>query len=152
MNNTNVTARLSRDSQYNKSKKSYQQSLSPDEIMKKLDEYRQIEDINKVSLNTHIRYFTINPKNDTKEFRLGGFLTKIDKEYVILSNGKLSWSVQMKNSIFFEKMTFADLKEELEKKIYKNFEKDMNELIDENRKLKDTLKQVKKEIKKKTHD
>ena len=147
--NNNITTRLSRDTNYNK-KKSYQETLSPDEIKKKLDEYRQIEDIDNISLNTHIRYFTINPQNNTKQFRLGGFLTKIEPEYIILSNGKLSWSVQLKNSILFEKMTFTDLKEELVNKISKKFEKEINELTDENTKLKNTLKQVKKEIKRKT--
>ncbi len=147
--NNNITSRLSRDTNYNK-KKSYQETLSPDEIKGKLEEYKQIEDINNISLNTHIRYFTINPQNNIKQFRLGGFLTKIEPEYIILSNGKLSWSVQLKNSILFEKMTFTDLKEELINKISKKFEKEINELTDENLKLKNTLKQVKKEIKRKT--
>ena len=148
--NNNITTRLSRNTQYNKNKKSYQETLSPDEIKKKLEEYKQIEDINNTSLNTHIRYFTINPDNNMKQFRLGGFLTKIEPEYIILSNGKLSWSVQLKNSILFEKMTFTDLKEELVNKISKKFEKEINELTDENKKLKNTLKQVKKEIKRKS--
>ena len=144
-----ITKRLSRDATYSKTKKSYQESLSPDEIKQKLDEYKQITDIGEVSLNTHIRYFTIDTVNNTKQFRLGGFLTKIEPEYIILSNGKLSWSVQLKNNILFEKMTFTDLKDELTNKISKKYEKEINELTDENQKLKNTIKQVKKEIKKK---
>ena len=144
-----ITKRLSRDTTYNnKSKKSYQDTLSPDEIKKKLDEYARVEDINTVNLNTHLRYFTINTKTGEKQFRLGGFLTKIDTDYVILSNGNLSWSVQQKNTIFFEKMSFSDLKEELVKKVSKKFEQEISDLTNENKILKETLRQVKKEVKK----
>ena len=149
-NNMNqvITKRLSRDTTYNKSKKSYQDTLSPDEIKKKLDEYTRVEDINTVNLNTHLRYFSINTKTGEKQFRLGGFLTKIDNDYVILSNGTLSWSVQKKNTIFFQKMSFSDLKEELVKKVSKKFEQELSDLSSENKILKETLKQVKKEVKK----
>lgn len=141
-----ITKRLSRDSQYEKTKTTYQDSLSPDEIKKKLEEYAQVEDINNVALNTHLRYFTINPKNGKKQFRLGGFLSKNDEAYVILSNGTLSWSVQKVNTVFFQKMSFNDMKEELIKKISKKFEKELTDLMEENKKLKDALKQVKKQV------
>ena len=149
--NKNVTKRLSRDSSYKKTKKTYQENLSPSEIKEKLQEYKQVdnEDIDKVSLNSHLRYFTFNPKTGEKLFRLGGFLTKIDKDYVILSNGSLSWSVQKKNTVFFQKMNFSDLKSELIEKISKKYEKKIKKLTDENEMLKDTLKQVKKQLKKK---
>ena len=83
-----ITKRLSRDKSYTKKGKFYQESLSPDEI-KKLEEYSQVEDITKVDLNTHVRYFTFNPEIGKKQFRLGGFLSKIDaaKGYVICQNG-----------------------------------------------------------------
>ena len=146
---TTITKRLSRDNNYNKNKQSYQDSLSPDEIKKKLEEYKQVDDISLIPLNTHLRYFTINPENNEKQFRLGGFLTKFDEKYVILANGKLSWSVQVKNTIFFQKMTFTELKNELTLKISKHFDKQLEELKDENKKMKNILKQVKKEVKKK---
>ncbi len=148
--NNNVTKRLSRDTTYTKTKKSYQDKLSPAEIKKKLAEYKQVDDIDSVSLNSHVRYFTFNPKNGKKLFRLGGFLTKIDKAYVILSNGKLSWSVQKKNSVFFQKMNFNELKAELAKKISKKYEKEIDKLKYENSKLKQTLRKVKKQLKKKS--
>jgi len=149
MSDKNITKRLSRDTSYTKTKKSYQEKLSPDEIKKKLEEYKQVEFIDDVNLNSHLRYFTFNEKTGKKQFRLGGFLTKIDKEYVILSNGSLSWSVQKKNTIFFQKMNFTDLKDELIQKISRKFEKKIQKLNDENRVLKDTLKKVKKQLKKK---
>ena len=144
-----ITKRLSRDTQYNKTKKSYQESLSPDEIKQKLEEYKMIDDIKEVSLNSHIRYFTINPKTGDNQFRLGGFVTKIEDEYIILSNNNISWSVQIKDTVFFIKMSFNDMKEELIKKINKKNENEMNALKEENKKLKATLKQVKNQVKKK---
>lgn len=146
--NKQVTKRLTRDTTYNKTKKSYQDNLSPDEIKQKLEEYSQVDDIDEVPLNSHLRYFTINVKTGKKLFRLGGFLTKIDKEYVVLSNGTLSWSVQKKNNIFFRKMTFQELKEELIKKIKKGYETEIKKIKSENKKLKETLKKVKKQLKK----
>lgn len=146
---SNTTRRLSRDTSYKKTTKSYQDKLSPDEIKNKLKEYKQVDDIKEVSLNSHLRYFTINTKTGKKQFRLGGFLTKIAKEYVILSNNTLSWSVQIKSTVFFQKMTFAELEDELKKKINAKYEKKIKKLEEENSILKNTLKQVKNQIKKK---
>lgn len=146
---TKITKRLSRDTTYNKTKKSYQDNLSPADIKQKLEEYTQVEDIKKVPLNSHLRYFSFNPKTGKKQFRLGGFLTKIDKEYVVLSNGSLSWSVQIKNTVFFQKLTFSELKEELTQKISSKYEKKIKKLMEENEKLKSTLKEVKKQVRKK---
>lgn len=147
MNNFTGTKRLSADTDYKKTGKSLQQTLSPNEIKEKLQEYVQIEDIDEASLNSHIRYFTID-KNGKKQFRLGGFLTKIDKDYIVLSNGKLSWSVQKNNSIFFKKMSYDELKEELIEKISNKFEKKIISLEKENEALKNTLKDIKRTIRK----
>ena len=146
-----ITKRLSRDTTYKKSGKSYQEKLSPNEIKKKLEEYSQVDDITQVPIGTHVRYFSINTKTGEKLFRLGGFLAKIDPklQYVICQNGTLSWSVQIKNSVFFRKMSFSDLKEELVEKISKKYENKITSLKNENKKLKDALKQIKKEAKKK---
>ena len=96
-----------------------------------------------------MRYFTFNPKTGEKQFRLGGFLSKIDPEmkYVILQNGSFSWSVQLSGTVFFKKMSFTELKDELKEKIYKKFEKQINNLKKENFKLKETLKEIKNQIK-----
>jgi hypothetical protein len=147
MNNFTATKRLTADTDYKKEGKSLQQTLSPNEIKEKLQEYTQINDIGEAPLNSHIRYFTID-KNGKKQFRLGGFLTKIDNDYVILSNGKLSWSVQKNNSIFFKKMSYNELKEELIEKISNKFEKKLISLEKENETLKNTLKDIKRTIRK----
>jgi hypothetical protein len=137
------TKRLKND--VKKTNNSYQNTLSPEEIKEKLEEYKKIDDISTVSLNAHLRYFTINEKTGEKQFRLGGFLSKIDKEkgYVILSNGTLSWSVQIISSIFFKKMTFQELKEEIIEDVGKAYKDEISNLKNENKKLKHTLKEIK---------
>jgi len=141
------TKRLTNDTQ--KSTNSYQDKLSPEDIKEKLEEYKKVEDITKVSLNAHLRYFTINEKTGDKQFRLGGFLNKIDndKGYVVLSNGTLSWSVQIKNSIFFKKMSFQELRKEIVENVEKLYIEEIKNLKNENKKLKDTLKEIKAETK-----
>ena len=146
--NNHKPKRLTRDDE--KSKNSIQKNLSPDEIREKLEEYKRVENIETVALNAHLRYFTTD-KDGNNNFRLGGFLTKMDKEkgYLILSNGNVSWSVQMKDSIFFQKMNFKDLKEELIKSIHEEYEKEIKNLKKENKKLKDNILEIKNEVKKK---
>lgn len=144
-----ITQRLSRDTSYQKKGKSYQDSLSPNEIKKKLEEYSQVEDISKLDIGDHLRYFTFNPETGVKQFRLGGFLSKIDKKmkYLILQNGKLSWSVQIDSTVFFKKMKFSELKNELIDKYRKKYEKEIKSLKKENKILKEALKEIKKNIK-----
>ncbi len=149
MNNNQKTKRLTKDDE--KTKNSIQKNLSPDEIKEKLEEYKRVDDVSTVSLNAHLRYFTTD-KTGNKNFRLGGFLTKIDREkgYMILSNGNVSWSVQIKDSIFFQKMTFKDLRDELSRNIEEGFKKEIKDLKKENKKLKDTIIEIKNQVKKKT--
>lgn len=141
MQSEKITKRLSRDTGYNRAKKTYQEKLSPDDIEAKLEEYIKVDDISKVPLNAHVRYFTYNPKTKKKEFRLGGFLNRKDDpdKYVVLSNGNLSWSVQTQDTLFFKKMSIKELKEEYEEQIEK--------LTDENAKLKKYAKKLKAQLK-----
>ena len=140
----NTTKRLNNSN----NNKSYQDSLSPADIKKKLEEYQQVDDIDDVKIGTHLRYFTFNPSTGKKQFRLGGFLSKLDKDYIIMNNGQLSWSVQKEKSVFFKKLSFGELKEELIEKISKKYEKKIVDLVEENSKLKSTLKTIKKQLKK----
>ncbi len=134
-----------------KSIKSVQDNMSPDEIKKKLEEYKLSEDSNTIKIGTLIRYFNINPSTGKKQFRLGGKVMKNEPEYMVLESGnKVRWSVQKKNCIFYQKMTFTELKEEIIKKISKKYEKEINDLLTENEKLKETLKEIKKTVRKKS--
>ena len=140
-----ITKRLAND-EYKRPKTTLQDKLSADEIQEKLEDYVEVEDISKVSLNTHLRYFSIitDPKKKTtkKAFRLGGFLTNKNEyeKYVILSNGKSSWSVNTKQSIFYRKMGIEEIKETYQDEI-----DELNEVVEKQKK---EIKKLTKEISK----
>jgi hypothetical protein len=142
----NITKRLTRDTSYVKPKKTYQETLTKEQIKDKLKDYKLIEDFSKVPLNTHIRYFSNNI------FRLGGFLTKIDEKlrYIVLSNNNLSWSVQLKNNIFYKKMNNEEMKEEIKEELMGSMvsSNHNDELEDENLKLKKLNKDLENKLKK----
>lgn len=139
------------DDSYKRPKKTLTDKLTAEEIKEKLEDYIEVEDISKVPLNTHIRYFKeeINDKGKkTKAFRMGGFLVNKNNydKYVILSNvpdtgvinnNKKTWSVNTKTSIFYRKQTLEEIKEEMHDEI--------DELNDEIETLKKELKKVKSE-------
>ena len=101
--------KLGSDKSYKRPKTTYQEKLSADEIAEKLQGYEQVDDISEVPLNTHLRYFRTNP-DGSQTFRTGGFLhnKKNAETYIMLSNGKSVWSVQIKGTVFFKKMTHKD--------------------------------------------
>jgi hypothetical protein len=129
--------RLGADESYQRPKKTFQEQLTAEEIEEKLQSYVKVDDISEVPLNTHIRYFS---KNDRGEYvyRSGGFLhRKNDERYVILTNGKASWSVQVANTIFYRKLSQVEemdaLKESFQKELlkHKTLIKKLKKKIDE---------------------
>jgi len=126
--------RLTKDTSYVRPKKTFQESLSTEEIKERLKNYKKVEDneISKIPLNSHLRYFSLveDPKTGkvNKIFRMGGMLKNKDNsdKYVILTNGTHSWSVNCENSVFFKKMTSDEIHEKYKseiselKKIIKN--------------------------------
>tara|TARA_B100001057_G_scaffold454381_1_gene500125 strand:- start:41 stop:529 length:489 start_codon:yes stop_codon:yes gene_type:complete len=64
-----------------------------EEMLKRLENYERVEDIDEVSISTHVRYVTLD-KEKKQVFRLGGLIKRIHPKYLILSNGRHSWSVQ----------------------------------------------------------
>ena len=148
MNNKDKTKRLTNDPV--KTANSYQDKLTKKEIKEKLEEYKRVEDMSKVALDAHLRYFTIDTKTGDQKFRLGGFLKKIDSEkgYVVLSSGQITWSVQLKNSIFFQKMTFQELKNEIIQDAEKKYLDEIKKLKEENKNFQKALKDIKNQIKK----
>jgi hypothetical protein len=148
-----ITKRLSRDMNYKQPDKTYQQSLSIDDINTKLQDYEKVDKDNifKIPLNTHVRYFTKNHKTGATDFRLGGIITKFgdNGQYIVLSNGKLSWSVQINNSIFYKKLSINEIKQNIKTETLKEIKKEskdsknINDIIEENKKLKSLLKEIK---------
>lgn len=98
--------KLGSDASYKRPKTTYQQTLTADEISEKMQGYQKVDDISEVPLNTHIRYFVKN-KDGGQDFRTGGFLYNKQNpdKYIMLSNGKNVWSVQIKGATFFRKLS-----------------------------------------------
>jgi len=104
------TSKLGKE--YQRPKKTYTDNLTEDDINNLLEDYKKVENIYQVSLGTHMRYFS---KVDGKtKFRTGGSLVHNQglPKYVMLSNGKNSWPVQVKDTTFFAKMTINELEKE----------------------------------------
>jgi len=116
--------------------------LSKEQIQEKLEDYKKVDDMFKVPLGVHIRYFSnINGK---MVFRMGGQLHNNTglPEYVILNSGKVQWSVQVKNTTFYRKMTLTEIKNE-----YQNI---IEDLVQKNKKLKDENKKLTEKINEKS--
>jgi hypothetical protein len=116
--------------------------LSKEQIEEKLEDYVKVDDIYKVPLGVHMRYFS--NVNGKMVFRMGGLLHKNTglPEYVILSTtptGKPGWSVQVKDTIFYRKMTLNEIKTE--------YQSIIDDLIEKNKKLKDENKKLAKYVK-----
>jgi len=128
-----------------------QRHLIEEDVIALLEEYDEVDDTNILKSGMIVRYYTItHNKNGSinKKFRLGGTIIKVDHEnkYLVLGNGRISWSVQFNNSIFYKKMSLDDVKDfyenELDKKDIKikKLKKINNKLIEENNQLKSVIK------------
>ncbi|ADO67385.1 hypothetical protein crov351 [Cafeteria roenbergensis virus] len=126
---------------YKRPKKTFQDNLSQQDIIKYLKDYAPVKNAYDLPINTHVRYFVT--KNDKKEFRMGGYISKMDpvKGYIMLTNGKINWSVQVKDAEIFYKLEIDDIRNEYEEKI-KKYKKKI-------RKLEETLQEIIKKLKSK---
>jgi hypothetical protein len=132
------TISIVNDKKYTRPKHTIQDKITESEIEDALNDYIECEDISKVPLGAHIRYFTTTTDkkgNVERKFRFGGFLKNKDNcdKYIILTNNTISWSVQIDNTTFFKKMNIEEIKEEY------------NKVINEKHQI---IKSLKKEIKK----
>lgn len=157
MDNNKPNKRLTNDKNYKRPEKTYQDTLTNQEIKDKLKEYKKCQDIKTVSIGTHLRYFTVNSNTKEKIFRLGGTLNKIDPEgrFVVLGNGTLSWSVQISGTQFWQKLSEAEIKEEMKEDIKKELKKDFlntdgfvtDQILEkENKDLKKEIKNLQKKL------
>ena len=153
-----ITKKIARTN-YERPIKTYQDNLTIQQIKEQLKDYKEVDDITMLSIGCHVRYFSPDTKSNKKLFRLGGTINKIDPEYrfIILTNGTISWSVQIKDTKFWKKLTESEYKEELKEEIRKEilteendntsnkFEKENNNLKKENKDLKKNLKELQKQ-------
>lgn len=111
-----METRLTKDT-YERPKKTFTDKLSKEQIKEKLKDYKKVEDISKVPLNSHVRYFVLEKDPSTGEvkklFRMGGCLKNKDNadKYVVLTNGTMTWSVNTTKAVFFKKMTSQEIHE-----------------------------------------
>jgi len=113
------------DNTKDEEKKTFTGNLTKEEINEKLQDYKLVEDISKVPLGTHLRYFVI--KDGVKLFRMGGNLKRnLDlPKFVVLVNALgTEWTVQIKDTIFYKKMLIKEIKEE-----YDNIIEELHEKI-----------------------
>jgi hypothetical protein len=92
------TKRFSRQKNWERPSKTETDSINEDEskIQEKLENYVEVENIDFVSTNTHVRYRVFDTRVASYRFRLGGLLAMKHTDYVVLSNGSLTWSVPKK--------------------------------------------------------
>jgi len=138
----------------NNEKKTFTENLTKEEINDKLQDYKLVDDISKVPLGTHLRYFVI--KNGVKLFRMGGNLKRnldLPKFIVLVNALGAEWTVQVKDTIFYKKMSLNEIKdeydsiiEELHEKIkkYKIKIEEKDNTISE---LQETIKKIKSKSK-----
>lgn len=122
---------LGSDKSYKRPEITYQEQLSKEEIKEKLQGYVKVNDISEVPTNTHMRYFIMG-KDGKMAYRNGGFLVNKNNAdiYIMMSNGKDTWSVQTQGAVFYRKMSHKEeidgLRHQYEKKI-----REQNEIIDD---------------------
>ena len=132
------TISIVNDKKYTRPKHTLQDKITEDDINEALKDYIECDDISKIPIGSHLRYFitsTDKRGNTERKFRFGGFLKNKDNcdKYVILTNNNISWSVQIDNTTFFKKMNIEEIKEEY------------NKILEEKHQV---IKSLKKEIKK----
>ena len=125
---TNKSIRLVDDKSYQSGgkKTKTRKTQSKDEIRKKLQGYIECS-IPDIPLYSHCRYITWDKENKKPKFCLGGMSTLKREKYIILTNGKVRWSVSRhfyddSGNIIFSSRIFKkrdkndNMKRELEKR------------------------------------
>jgi hypothetical protein len=116
--NGKISSKIS-ETKYVRPPLTYTDKLSKQQVKELLIDYEQIkslDDLNKVVQGTHLRYFEY--KDNELKFRTGGILTISGfPDYLIMSSGKVSWSVQINKCIFFKRITIKQVREEFRKKL-----------------------------------
>ena len=137
------TRRITNDS-FQRPEQTFTDTLQTEKgVMKKLKNYKRIQDISTVDRGTHVRYITW--KNGGQRFCLGGWLRTVADQYIVLATKKLSWSVQryhydddnnlLFTTLFFVKKGKLDEYEHVIKQQYL----EIQELKKENKRLKRQL-------------
>lgn len=117
------TKKLAQSDNYVRPEKTITESLqNKKNIEEQLQDFEEInnEDLNFINLNTQLKYISYDKVNNKEQFRFGGLLRKIAKEYIILAGKEgLTFSVQrytkndkneiIHNTRFFKKISKTEL-------------------------------------------
>nr|QBK89167.1 MAG: uncharacterized protein LCMiAC02_02610 [Mimivirus LCMiAC02] len=114
------TKRLGKDN-YKRPRKTATDLLTLDKIEELLEDYVEVDNLFEVPLGTHMRYI-LNAKIPGKaKFRYGGKLSHNkelkEKGYVMFNNGSVSWSVQVKGTQFYRRLTMKEIRNDYEQEI-----------------------------------
>ena len=151
-----MSNRLGNDN-YKRPKKTLQEKLTKEEIAEKLIGYKEVkdlEDLKDIPIGTELRYFVFQKTGNKveKKFRLGGKLINKDNadKYIVLATGnppvQKTWSVQVKDAEFWQKIKVEDIiavQSEKIQNIKEKYEEEINILRSE---LKKALEEKKKVI------
>jgi hypothetical protein len=143
-----MTSKLENDD-YERPILTFGEKLTDKEKVELLIDYNE-KNITDIVKGTHVRYF--KKEKDGLKFRLGGLLINTDglPKYVVLSNGKKTWCVQIKNTIFYAKMNVIEIKNEYNELLFKKdalintYLAEMTKLTIENKKLLREINKLKK--------
>ena len=111
-NNSNPIGKI-----YERPKITYTDTLSKREIIDYLQDFERVNDIDKISIGSYVSYLDIS--GEYPVFRLGGTIMVNKPEYLILNGGKISFSVQKKEKLFFRRLNHTELKKEMEGQVKK---------------------------------
>jgi hypothetical protein len=124
--------------------------LSKEDIEERLKDYKRLykADIESLKDGDHIRYFEVNGKNT--KYKPGGYVVSNGyPKYIVLSNNRSNWCVQLDNHILYKRLDVellvADIRKDCELQISKRDEK-IDELIAIINKQKDVILKMKKTI------
>jgi hypothetical protein len=137
------------DTNYDRPELTYTDLLTKKDIEGLLLDYEKVDvdKLDKILIGTHIRYF--ENKDGELKFRVGGVLkVKGLPEYIILNNGKVGWSVQVRNCIFFKKISIESVRNEY-KQLLINKDVELDKLRSYIKTQEKEILALKKELKKK---
>jgi hypothetical protein len=96
---------------YKRPLETFTDKLTKTEIENLLDDYEKVLDFDNLIVGDHIRYF--KKENNKLKFRMGGVLVnKVLPKYIVLTNGKKPWSVQLESAILYKKMSNKKIRSE----------------------------------------
>lgn len=133
------------DDDYQKPAQTFSDRLTKHDIKQMLEDFKPVKP-EEIKLGSTIRYFSYEktPDDGTLKFRMGGIAVNIQglPVYLVLSNGSKSWSVQTKNTIFYEKMQNDELKAEFRRELLKK-DNEIKILLKQNKEILEELNELK---------